>query len=130
MWKEIQKSEDKNEERLLRAKAREFEKKLHGFSFPKSHEITDLTEMIKSENAKEHQKIEGMLNSFYENRDRGDESELILDIGGFGNIRLQSRGAEIQEKETDENKTVERLHKFQEEMNAFTEFLKGVFFNS
>ncbi len=68
---------------------------------------------------------------FYENRDADNESKLVLIVRRhLGNMRLESRGTEIQEKDTDAEKVSERLYKFQEEMNAFTEFLKGVFFNS
>ncbi len=48
LWTEIQKTEDKNEEKKLNKRVRELEKKLGSFPYPKSQEITDLTEMIKS----------------------------------------------------------------------------------
>jgi hypothetical protein len=114
----------KRNKKIEELKSDELEK----FKTPQSEEITALGEKMILENAIEQQRIEGLLQSFYENRTVSEEVKLTLEISALGSMRLQSFGAEAQEEETDDTKIAERLTEFQAEMYAFTEFLKAQFF--
>jgi hypothetical protein len=125
---EMQNTDDQDIEKDLRVKINILEKELDKFKYPKSKELDELKEKIKQENLNEQRKIEDLLNSFYENRLTDSQSKLVLEILGFGEVRLQSFATETQEEETNEENKIERLALFQKEMNDFTKFLKNKFF--
>lgn len=128
LWYKSQETEDDDLKKNLRAQVDVLEKELEKYKMPKSPEIDELGEKMRLENAIEQKKIQYLLDLFYENRSVPEDVRLILEIGGFGRIRLQSAGAETQEEETDVAKIQEKLAQFQAEMDAFTYFLKEKFF--
>lgn len=128
LWNRIQMAEEDEMKQDLHAEVDVLEKELEKYKMPKSPEIVELGEKMRLQNAIEQKKIEDLLGLFYKNRSVSEDVRLMLEVGGFGRIRLQSAGAETQEEETDAAKMQEKLAQFQVEMDAFTYFLKEKFF--
>lgn len=84
---------------------------------------------ILTSNLNERKKIIHLLEEFYAERKVPYEVRLGIDSMARGWSRIQSQGAEFQEIENDENVRKQRLEQFQEEMRAFTDFLKNKYFN-
>lgn len=112
----------------MKRKIEELESRLLQFESPEHSEITKLQETIEIENLNERKKIDHLLNLFYKDRVVSDEVKLVIEPMGLGRSRLQSKGAERQEVETNQEEKIRRLQGFQAEMNNFTEFLKKIFF--
>ncbi|HRH31469.1 MAG TPA: hypothetical protein PK950_02275 [Candidatus Paceibacterota bacterium] len=102
-------------------------KKLEELPEGDSTETAPLKEKITIENLAERQKLIDLVHLFNITRNTEDENRLIVQPLGLGISRLTNKGADIQENETDTKKIEERLHAFQAEMDAFTEFLKNRF---
>lgn len=90
-------------------------------------ELNIIDKKILRLNLEERKKIIILLEEFYQNRKVPFESRLGLHVGARGKMRLQSQGADFQEIEEDEKIKAERLKAFQDEMNAFKDFLKQKF---
>ncbi len=83
--------------------------------------IKEITRM----NLEEQKKLMNILDEFYNNeRSVPFYKRLIIRPEGWGECRLESQGVELQEIENEEIKRL-RLVEYQNEMKAFTEFLKG-----
>lgn len=120
-------NEEGKEEREKRIN--EINDKLRHFDPIDETQLEELRSQAKIANSKEAEKITKLLNEFYTTRQPIEEARLVAHIWtAFDYTRIQSAGTEIQEQETDYKKIEERLKLFQEEMNAFTEFLKHKFF--
>lgn len=90
------------------------------------HEFHEARKAADKENLKEARKVLDLLNEFYTDRTVPSDQRLI--INGSGRFtRLESQGAMFQETAEPEVKAA-KLPQYQEEMRAFTEFLKGKFF--
>jgi hypothetical protein len=89
-----------------------------------------LEDEIMRRNLEERKKIIPYLEEFYRGRDVSYEARLGIQSLARGWSRIQSQGADFQKVETDEKLKEERLKEFQQEMKAFTEFLKGKFFEN
>ena len=91
---------------------------------PDNDEILD---QIKLKNAEEGAKLQALVSEFYEGREVSTDAKLEIWKYDLGINRLQSRGAIEQEGVLPEV-MVKNLKAYQEEMSAFTEFLKRRFF--
>lgn len=86
-----------------------------------------LRKAITHKNLKERQKLLILLDEFYKGREVPFDQRLIISSRALGWGRLENQGADIQEVESKE-KRESNLKEYQEEMGAFTEFLKKIFF--
>ncbi len=82
---------------------------------------------IERKNLAERKKVMAYLEEFYENRHVPYHQRLILEGLARGWTRLESQGVDLQKIESDEIKQ-QRLIEYQNEMKAFTEFLKEKYF--
>jgi hypothetical protein len=132
LWDKLQQIEDEEsaEATETRKQIKQLESHYKDFDFPESLELVELTEKIIEENRNEHKKILVLLEEFYQNREVPDDVRLEAVSWALGTIRLQSKGAKLQEEEGDQEKRLGRLRQFQAEMNNFTDFLKQKFFSS
>jgi hypothetical protein len=95
--------------------------------FDHAHE---LRREIKRRNVQEAAKVMGYLAEFYNNRDVPLDRRLILNTSALsGSTRIESQGGVFQETASAEIKQ-QKLAEYQEEMRAFTEFLKEKHFSS
>lgn len=81
----------------------------------------------KEQNLREQQKMIGLMEEFYKDRDPNFDARLSFDrIGAFGGFRIQSLGANTMELLSSEQ--IQEKHKnYRKEMQDFTEFLKQKF---
>ncbi len=73
------------------------------------------------------QRLLNYLSSFYMDRSVPVDRHLVIQTFGIGRIRLQSQGAPLQEIAPAERRA-QKLVEYQQEMQAFTDFLKKQFF--
>lgn len=92
-------------------------------------EEAELRKEITQENLKERQKLITLLDEFYKGREAPFSKRLIISSLALGWSRLENQGADIQEIEL-KGKRESNLKEYQEEMRAFTEFLKNKFFEN
>lgn len=85
-------------------------------------------EKILRSNLAERRKLIPLLEEFYTDRKVPYEVRLGITSYARGWSRVENQGADFQEIEEDESVKKARLEQFQEEMHAFTEFLKTKFF--
>ncbi len=111
----------------------ELDRRLEGLEDKEDEESEQEAESIREEilrrNLAERMKIIPLLEEFYSERKVPYEVRLGIDSRARGWSRIQSQGAEFQEIESDEAARKQRLRLFQEEMRAFTDFLKHKYFN-
>lgn len=111
----------------------ELDRRLEGLEDKEGEESEREAESIREEilrrNLAERKKIIPLLEEFYSERKVPYEVRLGIDSKARGWSRIQSQGAEFQEIESDDAARKQRLRLFQEEMRAFTDFLKGKYFN-
>ncbi len=115
----------------IEIRLRELKKKAEGQSEviveqlkAESHEI--ILE-LERKNLEERKKIIGYLDEFYKDREVSYETRLVVQGKARGWSRLESQGTDIQEIRSEEEKKT-KLKEYQEEMWAFTEFLKNKYF--
>lgn len=123
------------EERSLEAKELEAEiqsldVKLNSFEINNSEETQNLLKEIEAKNLKVREILISLLNQFYIDRNTADNFKLEIIDQAHGCSRLQSKGANQQENEMDNDVKISNLKHFQKEMLDFTEFLKRQFFNN
>jgi hypothetical protein len=103
-----------------------------------SKELTDEREIeerktirsvIERKNLELCRKAIEQLTDFYQARSIPFDRRLTLQGRALGSARLESQGATIQ-KIADEETRKRKLAEYQEEMKAFTEFLKGKYFRT
>lgn len=93
-------------------------------------EEESIREEILRRNLIERKKIIPLLEEFYTRRTVPYEIRLGITAMARGWSRVQSQGADFQEIEKDTDAKKERLKLFQEEMGAFTKFLKDKYFST
>lgn len=93
-------------------------------------EVESVQEEIRRKNLEERKKIIPLLEEFYTERKVPYDIRLNIRDLARGWSRIQSQGAAFQEIEQDEEVKKQKLQQFQEEMRAFTEFLKDKYFAS
>ena len=86
-----------------------------------------LGEVLEKKNLELCKRVMGYLEAFYRDRKISLDRQLVLQWAGQAGIRMESQGAELQ-KIADEETKKQKLLEYQEEMRAFTEFLKNLFF--
>jgi len=80
------------------------------------------------QNLRQQQKMMGLLDEFYADRQMAFDSRLIFDYKGiFGAFRVQSFGAETLPILTSETQ-LQKLELYRQEMESFTKFLKHKYF--
>ncbi len=84
---------------------------------------------IFSKNLEERKKIIPLLEEFYSDRKVPYEIRIGISSLALGWSRIQSQGGDFQEIEKDASVQKKRLEQFQEEMKAFTDFLKKKYFS-
>ena len=85
---------------------------------------------VLRKNLAERKKVIPLLEEFYANRKTPYEIRLGINSFPSGWSRVQSLGADFQDIEKSVKIRRQRLLQFQKEMHAFTEFLKGKYFNN
>ena len=93
-----------------------------------SEEEKQLLREITIKNLKEREKLIPYLEAFNGGRNIPYLVRLGINRLGLGRSRIESQGADFQKIEEDADKRRAQLHLFQEEMRAFIEFLKDVYF--
>lgn len=81
------------------------------------------------ENLTERRKLMFLLQKYYEHRHVPYEQQLVLQSYGLGRTRLESQGAALQAIEVPEFRQ-QKLQAYQQEMNAFAQFLRESYFMS
>lgn len=69
-----------------------------------------------------------LIDQFYENRDVEAHQKLVIEFSGIGLTRLESQGWDEQEKRVGSERE-KYLKLYQQEMQAFTEFLTEIYFS-
>ncbi len=87
----------------------------------------EIYKQIEYKNLEERKKVMSYLEEFYQDRNVPYHQRLILEGLARGWTRLESQGVDLQKIENDEVKQ-QRLLEYQDEMQAFTKFLKDKFF--
>jgi hypothetical protein len=85
-----------------------------------------ITEDIERKNLVERRKVIDLLDEFYRDRHVPFSRRLVIEGMARGWSKLQSQGADLQRIEPDQMRK-QRLQEYQEEMCAFTDFLKEKF---
>lgn len=98
-------------------------------SMSNAAEIEAAKKEIRHANLKERWKLIQLLDEFYTDRQSPFDKRLTINKGPFGRSRLESLGAALQII-TDLPLKSQRLLQYQQEMKAFSEFLKEKYFNS
>lgn len=99
--------------------------KLNTFPDVSSETSEKIKEQLLKTNRVVEDKINQLLESFYANRIKNEECELVLKpMGIFGAMRLLPKSYKQQEGELNERVAAERLKRYQTEMRAFTDYLK------
>ncbi len=93
-------------------------------------ELDRVRSELKRNNLIERKKLAVLLQEFYQLRNSPFETRLIIRPYALGRSRLESQGVEFQEIEENIEEKKQRLKSFQEEMQAFQDFLKLKFFES
>lgn len=86
-----------------------------------------LTELRRA-NLAETEKVINLLAQFYATRNTPFSTLLIAKVEGAGNCRIKPQGGDLQDLEESPEKKQEKLHEYQEEMKAFSSFLKSKYF--
>jgi uncharacterized protein (UPF0248 family) len=100
--------------------------------YQKAKEMSDeeakesILKEIKYKNLEERKKLLTLLEDFYDERHVPLHQMLMIESYGHKRGRLQSQGADLQKIEDSETQQ-QRLREYQEEMNAFSEYLKQGF---
>jgi hypothetical protein len=92
-------------------------------------EAKKFTDELESKNLEERKKIFDYLSDFYKDRQVPFHQRLTIQGLAKGWSRLESQGVGLQKIEPEEVKK-QHLKEFQEEINAFTEYLKNRFFEN
>jgi hypothetical protein len=92
--------------------------------FEPSHQ---LRHQADSKHAEDQQKVLAFLDAFYANRHAPQDKRLIVYSRSPGTSTLESQGARCQSIDSPEARA-QKLKEYQEEMQAFTAFLKAIFF--
>ncbi len=105
----------------------ELDNRLDALKPEQEAEAEEISNEILRRNLEERRKLIPLFEEFY--KDRKVPYEICLNISpkARGWSRVQSQGADFQKIETDEEVKRQRLQQFQEEMKAFTEFLRSKF---
>lgn len=106
----------------------EINEQLNSFAKPNEGELKETYKQILEANDIEAQKAVDLLDEFYVNRDTSEDARLNLHSYYLNYARIQSTNDEIFEK-MDQSQKEHYIELFQDEMNAFTDFLKDKFFN-
>lgn len=86
--------------------------------------------VMTEKNLKGQMRLMELLDEFYKDREISSDIRLILrPRGGYGKAWLTSRGARFQEIRSQKERE-EKLKQYQQEMNAFTNFLKKKYFET
>lgn len=90
----------------------------------------DIRMIVKTRNKllAERKQLIQLLNQFYSGRNVPSDRRLVIEVFGNTTRLLPSQGAKLQETLPPEVRQ-EMLREFQDEMNAFTQFLKERFFS-
>lgn len=104
----------------------EKEKEIEQFENDKTKRKKIIEEITQMDLA-ERKKIIPLLDEFYTSRISPFHSRLIPRSNVWGETRIESLGAELQEIENEETKKM-RLKEYQDEMKAFSNFLKEKYF--
>ena len=91
-------------------------------------EMERISGEIARRNLTERAKLMELLGAFYDNRKAPYDRRLIVQSMGLGRSRIESQGADLQEIAPPAVKQ-QRLGEYQEEMRAFTTFLKQRYFS-
>jgi hypothetical protein len=89
--------------------------------------LKEISQEAERRNLEERRKLFLLLEEFYQKRNVPFHQRLIVEGKALEWSRLQSQGAGLQKIESEEVMK-QRLGEYQEEMEAFTEFLKDKFF--
>lgn len=95
------------------------------------NELHTLDKTLEAKQLQSAAKLFDYLNEFYKDRNTPFDTRLIVQTtgGGIRGVKLESQGA-IFQGTRDEQSRNQYLLAYQKEMGAFTEFLKGKFFNN
>jgi len=89
--------------------------------------VHQLRYQADSKHAEDQQKVIALLNTFYADRHISQDKRLIVYSRTPGTSALESQGARCQYIDSPEVRAL-KLREYQEEMLAFTAFLKAIFF--